>query len=204
MFRDEGGGGLAREPVGSFVDKATTTVLSTNRVDSGSLSSQCCAFRHTHASADPIRLLCIRRAVPLTIFLPSRFAPNARLWLVFYPVSYDLRRLFRVIVCWDERGGGLTGQPVGLLVDTAAMTTVMSANRVSSGSFSSRGCAFRRTHTSADPIRLLSIRLLIALPSTLSLGHHDSPPAKDLRLVFYPGPYGSRGFFWVERKNMRV
>ena len=47
MFWDERGGGLA--PVGPRVDTATiTTALSTNRVDSRSFCSGCCAFRHTH------------------------------------------------------------------------------------------------------------------------------------------------------------
>ena len=64
----------------SRVDTATIrTVLSTNRVDSGSFSSGCCAFRRTHTSADPIRLLCIRLALPLTLPLPLRFASSARL-----------------------------------------------------------------------------------------------------------------------------
>ena len=56
---------------------------------------------------------------------------------------------------WDERGGELTGQPVGPLVDKATMTTVMSANRVNSGSLSSRWCTFRRTHTVGVPRRAL-------------------------------------------------
>ena len=34
---------------------------------------------------------------------------------------------------WDEEGGGLTGQSMGPLVDTATITTVMSANRVTRG-----------------------------------------------------------------------
>ena len=62
------------------MDTATIrTVLSSNRVDSESFSSGCCAFRRTHTSADPIRLLCIRLALPLTLPSPSRFAPSARL-----------------------------------------------------------------------------------------------------------------------------
>ena len=78
IFWDERAGGLA--PVGPQVDTATIkTVLSTNHVDSGSFSSRCCAFRRTHTSADPIRLLCIRLTLPLTLSLPSRFAPSARL-----------------------------------------------------------------------------------------------------------------------------
>ena len=59
---------------------------------------------------------------------------------------------------WGERGGGCTRQPVGPSVDTATMTTVLSTNHVDSRRFSSRSCAFRRTHTSTDPIRLLCIR----------------------------------------------
>ena len=66
-----------------------------------------------------------------------------------------------------KRVGGLTGQPVGPLVGTATMSAVMSADRVDSGSFILRCCTFRRTHTSADPIRLLRIRLALSL--TLSL-----------------------------------
>ena len=49
---------------------------------------------------------------------------------------------------WDERGGELTGQPVGPQVDTATLRTVLSTDRVDLGSFSSRRRAFRRTHTS--------------------------------------------------------
>ena len=48
---------------------------------------------------------------------------------------------------WDERAGRLTGQSLGPLV----------ANRVDLGSFSSRCCTFRRTHTSPDPTRLLTV-----------------------------------------------
>ena len=80
MFWGERGGGCTRQPVGPSVDKAImTTVLSTNCVDSRSFSSRDCAFRHTHTSIDPIRLLCIRLALPLTLSLPSRFAPSAKL-----------------------------------------------------------------------------------------------------------------------------
>ena len=62
------------------MDTATIrTVLSTNRVDSGSFSSRCCAFRRTHTNVDPIQLLCIRLALPLTLSFPSRLAPSARL-----------------------------------------------------------------------------------------------------------------------------
>ena len=62
-----------------------------------------------------------------------------------------------------DRGGGRTGQLVGLLMDTTTMTIVMSANRVYLGSFRSRCCTFRRTKTIADPIRLLYIRLALPL-----------------------------------------
>ena len=172
MFWDERGGGLV--PVDPRVDTATTrTVLSTNRVDSGSFGSGCCAFRRTHASADPIRLLCIRLALPLTLPLPLRFAPSARLtvggtscalWLVG-DFSCDC-------MSWENSGGGLTTQPVS----TATMTTVTSANRGDLESFSSRCWTFRRTHTSADPIRVLCTRL--ALPLTLSLTSRLAPCAR--------------------------
>ena len=172
MFWDERGGGLA--PVGPRVDTATIrTVLSTNRVDSGSFSSGCCAFRRTHTSADPIRLLCIRLALPLTLPLPLRFAPSARLtvggtlcalWLVG---GFSCDCMF-----WENSGGGLTTQPVG----TATMTTVTSTKRVDLESFSSRCWTFRRTHTSADPIRVLCTRL--ALPLTLSLTSRLAPRAR--------------------------
>ena len=172
MFWDERGGGLV--PVDPRVDTATTrTVLSTNRVDSGSFGSGCCAFRRTHTSADPIRLLCIRLALPLTLPLPLRFAPSARLtvggtpcalWLVG-DVSCDC-------MSWENSGGGLTTQPVS----TATMTTVTGANRGDLESFSSRCWTFRRTHTSADPIRVLCTRL--ALPLTLSLTSRLAPCAR--------------------------
>ena len=172
MFWDERGGGLV--PVGPRVDTATIrTVLSTNRVDSGSFGSGCCAFRRTHTSADPIRLLCIRLALPLTLHLPLRFAPSARLtvggtscalWLVG---GFSCDCMF-----WENSGGGLTTQPVG----TATMTTVTSTNRVDLESFSSRCWTFRRTHTSADPIRVLCTRL--ALPLTLSLTSRLAPRAR--------------------------
>ena len=168
MFWDERGGGLAS--VGPRVDTATLrTVLSTNRVDSGSFSSGCCAFRRTYASADPIRLLCIRLDLPLTLSLPLRFAPSARLtvgtpcalWLVG-DFSFD----------WENSGGGITTQPVG----TATMTTVTSANRVDLESFSSRRWTFQRTHTSAGLIRVFCTRL--ALPLTLSLTSRLAPRAR--------------------------
>ena len=172
MFWDERGGGLV--PVDPRVDTATTrTVLSTNRVDSGSFGSGCCAFRRTHTSADPIRLLCIRLALPLTLPLPSRFAPSARLTVGGTPCALWLVGDFSCdCMSWENSGGGLTTQPVS----TATMTTVTSANRGDLESFSSRCWTFRRTHTSADPIRVLCTRL--ALPLTLSLTSRLAPCAR--------------------------
>ena len=86
MFWGERGGGYTRQPVGPPVDTAImTTVLSTNRVDSRSFSSRSCAFRRTHTSTDPIRLLCIRLALPLNLFLPLRFAPGTKLMVGVSP-----------------------------------------------------------------------------------------------------------------------
>ena len=44
-----------------------------------SFSSRCWTFRRTHTSADPIRVLCTRLALSLTLSLTSRLAPRARL-----------------------------------------------------------------------------------------------------------------------------
>ena len=172
MFWDERGGGLV--PVDPRVDTATTrTVLSTNRVDSGRFGSGCCAFRRTHTSADPIRLLCIRLALPLTLPLPLRFAPSARLTVGGTPCALWFVGDFSCdCMSWENSGGGLTTQPVS----TATMTTVTSANRGDLESFSSRCWTFRRTHTSADPIRVLCTRL--ALPLTLSLTSRLAPCAR--------------------------
>ena len=86
MFWGKRRGGHTRQPVGPSVDAAImTTVLSTNRVDSRSFSSKSCAFRCTHMSTDPIRLLCIRLALPLTLSLPSRFAPGTKLMVGVSP-----------------------------------------------------------------------------------------------------------------------
>ena len=178
MFWDEKGGGLTGQPVGPEVYTATIrTVLSTNRVDSGRFSSRCCAVRRTHTSADPIRLLCIRLALPLTLLLPSRFAPSAKLMVGGTPCGLWLSGDFSCdCIFWDKRGGELTGQPVDPTVGTITMTAVMSANRVDLGSFISRCCTFRRTHTSADPIRLHCIRL--ALPLNLSMPSRLVPGAR--------------------------
>ena len=159
MFWGERGGGCTRQPVGPSVDTAImTTVLSTNRVDSRSFSSRSCAFRRTHTSTDPIRLLYIPLALLLTLSLPSRFVPSAKLMVGVSPRALWLAGAFlRDCTFWDCRGGVLTinRQPVGPLVSTAAITTATGINHVDSGSFSSRCCTFRRTHTSADPIRIL-------------------------------------------------
>ena len=176
MFWDDRGGGLAGQPMGPQVDTANIrTVLSTNHVDSRSFSSRCWAFRRTHPSADPIRLLGIRLALPLTLSLPSEFVPSTKLMDGASPRALGLVKDFScVCMFWDERGGGLA--PVGPRVDTATIRTLLRTNRVDSGSFSSGCCAFRRTHTSADPIRLLCIRLALLL--TLPLPSRFAPSAR--------------------------
>ena len=159
-----------------FFFKNIRTVLSTNHVDSRSFSSRCWAIRRTHPSADSIRLLRIRLALPLTLSLPLGFVPSTKLMVGASP-----RRALGLVkdfscgcMFWDERGGGLA--PVGPRVDTATIRTVLSTNHVDSESFSSGCCAFRRTHTSADPIRPLCIRL--ALPLTLPLPSRFAPSAR--------------------------
>ena len=126
MFWDDRGGGLTGQPMGPQVDTANMrTVLSTNHVDSRSFSSRCWAFRRTHPSADPIRLLGIRLALPLTLSLPSGFVPSTTLMVGASPRALGLVKdcscdcMFR-----DERGGGLA--PVGPRVDTATIRTVLS------------------------------------------------------------------------------
>ncbi|CAM9596960.1 unnamed protein product [Ascophyllum nodosum] len=181
-FWGDRGGGFTRQPVGPLVDTATvTTVMSKNHVDSGSFNSRCCTFRCTHTSANPIRLLFSRLDLPLTLSRPSRFAPSARLMVCVSPRALWLAGAFLCgCTVWDEKGGRLTRQPVGPLVDTVTITTVMSTNHVKSKSFSSRCCTFRGTHTSADPVCLLCIRL--ALPLTLSWSSRFAPSA---RLIIY-------------------
>ena len=144
---------------------------------SGSLSSRCCAFRRTHTSADPIQLPCIRLALTLTLSLPSRFAPSARLMVGGTPCAkWIVGDFYCDGMLWEKRGGGSTRQPVGPPVGTAAMTAIMSVNRVGLGSFRSRCWTFRRTHTSTDPIRVLCTRL--ALPLNLSLLSRLAPSAR--------------------------
>ena len=71
-----------------------TAVMSANRVDLGRFSSRCSTFRHTHTSADPIRLLCIRLALTLTLSLPSRLAPSARHTVGVLPRALWLAGIF--------------------------------------------------------------------------------------------------------------
>ena len=176
MFWDGRKEGLTGQPKGPQVERVNVrTILSTNRVDSRRFSSRCWAFRRTYKSSDPIRLLGIRLALPLTLSLPSGFVPSTKLMVGASPRALGLVGDFSCDrMFWGEREGGLA--PVRPQVDTATTTTVLSTNRLDSGSFSSRCCAFRRTHTSEDPIRLLCIRL--ALPLTLSLPSRFAPSAR--------------------------
>ena len=203
MFWDDRGGGLAGQ-LGPQVDTANIrTVLSTNHVDSRSFSSRCWAFRRTHPSADPIRLLDIRLALPLTLSLPSGFVPSTKLMVGASPRALGLVKDFSFdCMFWDDRGGGLAGQPMGPQVDTANIRTVLSTNHVDSRSFSSRCWAFRRTHPSADPIRLLGIRL--ALPLTLSLPSGFVPSTKLMvgaspRALGLVKDFSCDCMFWDER-----
>ena len=204
MFWDDRGGGLAGQPMGPQVDTANIrTVLSTNHVDSRSFSSRCWAFRRTHPSADPIRLLGIRLALPLTLSLPSGFVPSTKLMVGASPRALGPVKDFSFdCMFWDERGGGLAGQPMGPQVDTANIRTVLSTNHVDSRSFSSRCWAFRRTHPSADPIRQLGIRL--ALPLTLSLPSGFVPSTKLMvgaspRALGLVKDFSCDCMFWDER-----
>ena len=204
MFWDDRGGGLAGQPMGPQVDTANIrTVLSTNHVDSRSFSSRCWAFRRTHPSADPIRLLGIRLALPLTPSLPSGFVPSTKLMVGASPRALGPVKDFSFdCMFWDDRGGGLAGQPMGPQVDTANIRTVLSTNHVDSRSFSSRCWAFRRTHPSADPIRLLGIRL--ALPLTLSLPSGFVPSTKLMvgaspRALGLVKDFSCDCMFWDER-----
>ena len=206
MFWDDRGGGLAGQPMGPQVDTANIrTVLSTNHVDSRSFSSRCWAFRRTHPSADPIRLLGIRLALPLTLSLPSGFVPSTKLMVGASPRALGLVKDFSFdCMFWDDRGGGLAGQPMGPQVDTANIRTVLSTNHVDSRSFSSRCWAFRRTHPSADPIRLLGIRL--ALPLTLSLPSGFVPSTKLMvgaspRALGLVKDFSCDCMFWDERRG---
>ena len=141
-FWDYRGGVLTinRKPVGPLVSTAAiTTATGTNHVDSGRFSSRCCTFRRTHTSADPIRILCIRLALTLTLSRPPGFASCARLMVCVSPWALRLVGYFQCdCMFWDDRGGGLAGQPMGSQVNTANIRTVLSTNHVDSRSFSSR------------------------------------------------------------------
>ena len=108
-----------RTDVKILVDTANIRiVLSTNHVDSRSFSSRCWAFRGTHSSADPIRLLCIRIALALS--LPSGFVPSTELMVGASPRALGLVKGFpRDCMFWNERGGGLA--PVGPRVNTTTI-----------------------------------------------------------------------------------
>ena len=204
VFWGERGGQLTGQPVGPQVDTAIViTLLSTNRVYPRSFSSRCWALRRTHTSADPIRLFCIRLPLPLTLSLPSGFVPSARLMVGDSPRALGLVGDFSCDwMFWDGRGGGLT--PVGPQVDTANIRTVLSTNRVDSGSCSSRCCVLRRIHTSADPTWLLCIRLALLvtlyLPSRcarsarLTVG--DTPCA-----LWLVGDFSCDCMFWGNRER---
>ena len=103
-FSDSRGGGHTGQPVGPLVDTATTTtVMSTNRVESGSFSSGCCAFRRTYTKEDPTWLICIRLALSLTVSLLSRFAPSAIIMVFISPQTLWLVEGVRVTVCFEAR-----------------------------------------------------------------------------------------------------
>ena len=120
------------------------------------------------------------------IFHPLHVADWPRVWLVG-DFLYDC-------MFWENSGGGLTTQPVG----TATMTTVTSANCVDLESFSSRCWTFRRTHTSADPIRVLCTGL--ALPLTLSLPSRLAPRTK-LMVGVSPRALWLAGIFLRRKKR---
>ena len=131
---------IDRQPVGPLVSTAAiTTSTGINHVGSGRFSLRCCTFRRTHTSADPIRILLIRLASTLTLSRPPGFASCARLMVCVSPWAL---RLMGGGSCdcmfWDDRRGGLTGQPTDPQVDTAKIRTVLSINHVDSRSFSSR------------------------------------------------------------------
>ena len=197
---------INRQPVGPLVRTAAiTTATVINHVDSGSFSSRCCTLRRTHTSADPIRILCIRLALTLTLSRPPGFASCARLMVCVSPCALWVVGDFSCdCMFWDDWGGGLTGQPMGPQVDTANMRTVLSTNHVDSRSFSPRCWAFRRTHPSANPIRLLCIRL--ALPLTLSLPSGFVPSTQlvvgaSLRALGLVGDCSCDGMFWDDREE---
>ena len=163
------------------------TVLSTNHVDSRSFSSRCWGFRRTHSSADPIRLLCIRLALPLTLSLPSGFVPSTKLMVGASPRALGLVKDFSCdCTFWDERGGGLA--PVGPRVDQQLLEQYCT-NRVDSGSFSS-GCTY--THE-RRPFRLIRLALPLTLPLPLFA------PSARLHVPYIIHTYAQVRFVQVER-----
>ena len=103
IFWENSGGGLTTQPVGTAT---MTTVTSADRVDLESFSSRCWTFRRTHTSADPIRVLCTRLALPLTHSLPSRLPPRARLTVDFPTRALWLAGIF---LCRKKRCAGVVG-----------------------------------------------------------------------------------------------
>ena len=102
MFWDERGGGRTGQSVDQLVGTAImTAVMSASCVDSERFSSRCCTFRRKRTSADFIRLLFIRLALPLTLSWPSRFAPSERLAVGVSPPDLWLAGifLFRKKIC---------------------------------------------------------------------------------------------------------
>ena len=91
MIWDKREGVLTGQPVGTAIIAA---IVSANRVDLGSFISRCYAFRRTHTSADPIRLLCIQLPLPLTLSLPSRLVPSPRLTVDVPPRALWLAGIF--------------------------------------------------------------------------------------------------------------
>ena len=153
-------------------------------------------YTHTHTLA-----------LPLNLFWPSRFAPGTKIMVGVSPRAPWLAGAFsRNCTFWDCRGGVLTTnrQPVGPIGSTAAITTATGINHVDPGRFSSRCCTSRRTHTSADPIRILGIRLALTLTlsrppvfaSYASLMVCVSPWA--LRLE---GDFSCDCMFWDDRRG---
>ena len=103
---------------------------------------------------------------------------------------------------WDYRGGGLTRQPMGPPVNQGAITTATSINHLNSGRFSLRCCTFRRTHTSAHPIRILFIRLALTL--TLSRPSRYVPSARLMvgassGALWFVRDFSRDCLFWDER-----
>ena len=137
------------------------------------------ARAYTHERGHHSATLLYPTRFSLNVPLPSGFAPSARLMVGVSPRALWLASFFRGIVCFGTRGEqiycNINRRPLGPFVSITTITTVTGTNRVDSGRFSLR-YAFRRTHTSADPIRLICIRL--ALPLTFSLLSRFAPRAR--------------------------